>query len=330
MTAVTAGLQLDPLDPDDEAGVADWLALLDATVGDVPDQPPPCPTDQVGSLHHAPPDTALEGWVARLDGRLVGALRLALPAGAAAARIDQLLVHPDLRRRRVGRALYEHALRRATAHGRETITGTVVEALPGGPPRDPAPAVFAAASGANRAGAGVRQRLDLDRDDPPAAIPPVGYVLARWGTVTPDCLVHAVSALETMLGDGPLDGPLDATYARRFETMRLGRGRRAHHTGVVHEASGRLIGYTSLSMTVSNPEHALQGMTVVHAEHRGHGLGLVLKRANLAHARHLESALRVVDTTNDEDNYPMIAVNRAMGFTPRDRWVVWNRPLPPR
>jgi GNAT superfamily N-acetyltransferase len=326
-------LQHHRLAADDEDTVAEWLALLAAAADDLPESPAPCPIDMAGSLRFAPPDTALEDWVVRREGRVVGSLRLALPADAPMMRVDQLLVHPALRRQGIGRALHKHALRRTAAHSSKGLTGTLVEALPDGPPRDPGPAAFATAVGAVRSaeGAGVHQLLDLAVHDPLAAgapAVPAGYALVTWGTVTPQEYAVPVSALEQSLGSASQDELPDAvesSYARRFETMRIGRGRRAYHTGVVHQADARLVGYTSISMTTGNPHHALQGMTVVHTAHRGHGLGLVIKLANLHWVRWHEPALRLLETTNAEDNDAMIAVNAAMGYRAHDRWVVWNQ-----
>lgn len=323
----TVSTVLGPLDASDEPAVAGWLALLAESAGDTVD-PPPCPVDMVGSLRFAPPDTELDDWVACRDGQVVGALRLALPAGAPVVRVDQLLVHPRLRRTGVGRMLFDHARERVAAHGRSSLTGTVVEPLTG----SSGPALFAAAVGAVRSssGAGVHQWLDLSRHDPLAAgVPPVpaGYRLVTWGTITPEEYAVAVSALELTLGGASLaeaEQQVETSYARRFEKMRVGRGRRAYHTGVVSEADGRLVGYTSISKTTGNPAHALQGMTVVHTSHRGHGLGMVIKLANLARAKENEPALRMLETTNAADNEAMIAVNEAMGYRAHDRWTSWT------
>ncbi|MFE0254441.1 GNAT family N-acetyltransferase [Streptomyces sp. NPDC059010] len=326
-------LEFVPLSADDDETAGQWLDLLAESSGDVPHAAPPCNVDMIGSLRHAPPATALDDWVARADGKVVGALRLVLPEGAPAARVDQLLVHPRLRRRGIGRALHAHALELAGKHGRSTLSATLTEGLPDGPPLGAGPAAFAAAMGAVRADVpgGLHQWLDLGRHNPladgvPAA--PPGYWLVTWGTVTPDEYALQVSALELSLGDAPADAAqqeVRTSYARQFEKMRVGRGRRAHHTGVVHEASGQLAGYTSVSKTTGNPEYLLQGMTVVHRAHRGHGLGLLLKLANLDLALRHEPQVRLVETANDETNRPMIAVNEAMGFEPYDRMVSWTR-----
>ncbi|MGW5420384.1 GNAT family N-acetyltransferase [Streptomyces sp. NPDC003943] len=330
-------LEFVPLAADDDETVGQWLDLMAVATAAGPRSAPPCNVDLVGSLRFAPPATVLDDWVVRSEGRVVGALRLALPEGAPSARVDQLVVHPALRRRGIGRALHDHALSLARKHGRSSLAATVVESLPAGPPQDPAPAAFAAATGGSRAGipAGVHQWLDLRRHDPLAGgVPavPAGYSLVTWGTITPDEYAVPVSRLELSLGDAAADRAEEdvrTSYARQFETMRVGRGRRAHHTGVVHQESGTLAGYTSVSKTAGNPEYALQGMTVVHRDHRGHRLGLLLKLANLAYVLRHEPEVRLIETANAEDNHPVIALNAAMGFEPYDRWVFWTRAVDP-
>jgi GNAT superfamily N-acetyltransferase len=341
MSRTLSTVNIVALAADDEPTTEGWLALLDAAGGHFPESAPPCRVDLTGSLRFAPPEVTLGDWVACRDGIVIGALRLAFPDGAEVARVDQLLVHPDARRQGIGRMLHEHALRQAAEHGAATLTAMIVEALPDGPHRDLAPAAFAAAMGATRSPepAGLHQWLDLDTTDPLASgVPamPDGYRLVTWGTITPDEYAIAVSTLERSLGTGQWDSEedtgntVDTSYARRFETMRVGRGRRAYHTGVIYEASDRLVGYTSISKTTGNPEYALQGMTVVHDAHRGHGLGLILKLANLEYALRHEPGLRKLETANDETNTAMVAVNAAMGYRPDVRWVRWSRPVPQR
>ena len=149
--AVAGMLAFRPLTADDDDIVPQWLGMLQLAAGDQPDSPAPCPVDMVGSLRFGPPATTLDDWVVCREDRVVGSVRLALHAAAGQARVDSLLVHPDFRRRGIGRALTAHAADRATRHGRRVLSLTVTEALPGGPPRDTAPAAFAAAVGATPA-----------------------------------------------------------------------------------------------------------------------------------------------------------------------------------
>src|SRR5690606_8889379 len=98
-------LEWHRLDPDSEKLLDGWLTLSTESADTSGYTPPPCPVDLVGSVRFAPPDTELEDWVVCRDGTVVGALRLALPAAAPVVRVDQLLVHPNHRRRGIGRAL---------------------------------------------------------------------------------------------------------------------------------------------------------------------------------------------------------------------------------
>ncbi|MEU0133139.1 GNAT family N-acetyltransferase [Streptomyces sp. NPDC006296] len=341
MNDTAADLRFVPLDAGDPATLDAWLRLTLDGAEDVPlSAAPPCAVDLAGSVRFAPPDTALAGEVALLRGEAVGAVRLVLPDGAPVAVVDQLLTAPKERRRGIGTALFRRAGALAAEHGRTLLVGDVVGALPGGPERQEGPAAFAAAMGATVPDGpeGIHQWLDLDRHDPlSGGVPevPAGYRLQRWGTITPDRLAVAVSRLETSLGTSLPEtweeGPeaVRTSRVRRFERMRVGRGRRAYHVGAVHEETGRLAGFTSASKTTGNPEHLLQGMTVVAEAHRGHGLGLLLKLANLAHVREYEPRVRLIETANADGNRPMIALNEAMGFVPQERFVSWEAPVAP-
>ncbi|MEV7298213.1 GNAT family N-acetyltransferase [Streptomyces clavifer] len=339
MNDIAHELRFVPLTADDAPVLAAWLRLTTESADDVPlSAAPPCAADLAGSVRFAPPGTALVGEAAYRDGELIGAIRLVLPDGAPVAVVDQLLVDPALRRQGVGTALAVRARELAAAHGRTALVADLVQALPGGPDRDGGPAAFTAAvGGAPAAGPeGIHQWLDLDRHDPLAdGVPevPAGYRLVTWGTITPDRFAVAVSELGQTLGSSDPQSwdtspeAIRTSHVRRYERMRVGRGRRAYHAGVVHEESGELAGFTSVSKTTGNPEHALQGMTVVGRDHRGHRLGRLLKLANLAHVREYEPSVRLIETANADDNHPMIALNEAMGFVPQERLVSWEAPV---
>ena len=106
--------------------------------------------------------------------------------------------------------------------------------------------------------------------------------------------------------------------------MRAGRQRHAWQTAVRHRVTGRLVAWTSLTMTHSVRTGALRSTSVVHPRHRGHGLGLLMKLENLRHALRHEPCLRMVETFNAVDNHPTQRVNLALGFQPVDRSVTWE------
>jgi hypothetical protein len=62
---------------------------------------------------------------------------------------------------------------------------------------------------------------------------------------------------------------------RRIAAM----GRRVVDTFALHEASGVLVGYTQVQVPRESPAVAFQQDTLVMREHRGHRLGLRMKRS---------------------------------------------------
>jgi len=124
--------------PYDDPAQADYLSVAAAARGhDVPDFPPPCPVRFAGMLRFPEKSVESLAFVAYLDGVPAGTLSMWLPLldNVGNARLD-LQVHPALRRRGVGRALYDFAVAQARPRGRVRIISDSVATLPGGTPRD--------------------------------------------------------------------------------------------------------------------------------------------------------------------------------------------------
>ena len=98
-------------------------------------------------------------------------------------------------------------------------------------------------------------------------------------------------------------------------------------TAARHFASGHVVGYTEVVVPLGAPESAWQHDTLVVREHRGHGLGLAMKVANLWALLERHPAVRSINTWNAEDNAPMIAVNEEMGFEPVAHSAYWRREI---
>lgn len=305
--------------------VQGWLELERVAAEASAAEARPCSLDLEGSLRYFPPTTTLEDWVA-VDERttVVGVLRLADVAGSTALRVDELLVHPQYRGRGLGADLVAWALTRAGCRQKTEVHASFTAPLAEVRSQS-ATERLAAAVGAEVVALGLNQQLVV-AGTPLGVDLAAGYELVHWGTVIPDRYACAASVLETSAGRDPLPqcGPgtaeLAGCYVRQFETMRVGRARRAHQTGVL-DASGALVGFTCLSMTTGEPRVALQAMTVVATAHRGRGLAAALKRANLRRAVAAEPGLETVQTGNDLDNGPMLALNRSLGFEAIDRQV---------
>lgn len=123
--ATPAGLVLSPLSPEDAGEVLTIQRaafVSEALIYGTADMPPLVQTlDEVRAELQ---DGA--GWVARLDGRLVGAIRTREADGVLL--IGRIAIAPDLHGSGIGRALLEAAESSATAADAELFTGSLSEA----------------------------------------------------------------------------------------------------------------------------------------------------------------------------------------------------------
>jgi GNAT superfamily N-acetyltransferase len=334
--------EITRLDPADEATFEAVQSLRVAIeAADLPDFPPPCPYAFRGELTFPRTAKRAEHFVARTGGEVVGYLALELPLRENLDNADvTIAVHPEHRRRGVGRALYAYLLERMREQGRIRYAAGTVETLPGGPARDGAGRRFATAVGAKPALDEVRRRLDLpglaepalDRLVEQARAKAAGYQVVTWSDRTPDQFAADAGYLDgRLVSDAPMGDlrwePAQVDVARLRESeaaMAAGRWH-LYSAGAVHQPSGRLVALTTLARQETSPWHAFQWITLVDPAHRGHRLGALVKVANLRLAREHEPELRVIDTWNAAVNRHMIAINEAMGFRPVDAWVNWQQ-----
>lgn len=84
---------------------------------------------------------------------------------------------------------------------------------------------------------------------------------------------------------------------------------------VARASGGKLVGYTELGYKrTPTTSMATQQDTFVEEEHRGHGLGLLLKRATHSALPHLAPAISLVMTWNAASNQAMQHVNNQLGY----------------
>lgn len=93
----------------------------------------------------------------------------------------------------------------------------------------------------------------------------------------------------------------------------------------VHRPTGAIAAYTFYEWPVEAPAGVWQSDTFVDREHRGHRLGMLLKAVNLEHLLELNPATARIHTWNAGENEHMLAINRAMGFTPRSVEGAWEK-----
>jgi GNAT superfamily N-acetyltransferase len=99
-------------------------------------------------------------------------------------------------------------------------------------------------------------------------------------------------------------------------------------TAVEHVPSGRIAGFTTLSVPSEVDRTISQEDTLVRREYRGHRLGMLLKLANLIEVQRLHPGHPAVITFNAEENRHMLDVNEAVGFVPIGYEGAWRKDLP--
>jgi hypothetical protein len=161
-----------------------------------------------------------------------------------------------------------------------------------------------------------------------------GYAVRQWTDFAPDDLIDDVAYLDGRLStDAPMGDlglepdNVDADRIRAVEQVVVKRGRHSFHSGIVHEASGRLVAWTTISNDLDVPWHAWQQITIVDPDHRGHRLGALVKVENLRFFRANMPEVQIVDTFNAAENSYMIAINEDMGFRPKFAFANWKREI---
>ncbi len=273
-------------------------------------------------------------WVGLLDdGSPVGSLSIMLPQldNLTVAHVDGA-VHPEASGRGLGRELLAHALAVVRAEGRSRV---FIEA-PQLPDGRPGPAFgMLTGVGARRVLDDDRRVLDL-RAHPPGdpAVAPEGYQVVQWTDRAPEALVEGCAYL---LGRMVLDMPMgesdyeqekwDVARYRASEQDARDRGRTRVSTAVVHLASGAVVGVSDIGINQRRPDVCYQWNTIVDPDHRGRGLGLVLKTHNHRHLLATCPEARWINTWNASTNAHMVPINDRLGYRVAERWSEWQLDL---
>jgi GNAT superfamily N-acetyltransferase len=320
---------------DDTAAIDAWFDLQQTWAREMPGQPDSCRTFTRATLRAPWPDEEERAFLATAAG---------VPVGFCVATLHlldnrdvlgcELVVHPDHRGNGYGRALLAELL----AVARESGCTRLLAELP----MDGPAAVWARNRGARPVMVEMHRRLDLTIVDEPAYDALLadakshskGYSVLQWTSPVPEEHLAGCAVLEgKMSTDVPIDDlhwepeVYDVDRMRRRDQMIVARGMRQYTSVARHDATGELVGSTTLTRLDTVPDSLDQWETIVLAEHRGHRLGMLLKIENLRFARREEAALRFVDTVNADSNAPMLRVNLALGFAPVRAWGEWELPV---
>lgn len=160
------------------------------------------------------------------------------------------------------------------------------------------------------------------------------YELQTWQAPTPDDLLPGVALLRTrMATDAPSGGmaaaadPWDAQRVAESEDALLRTRRGRLYAGAVERSTGTLVAFTEIDLPVIADAPADQQYTLVLREHRGHGLGTLVKVANLRQLATASPSTTQVKTFNADENAPMLRINRLLGFRPDTLSAAWRLDL---
>lgn len=310
------------LDPaDDEALHAAYGLLVVVNTAEPASPPIPGEAEVRAKVRSGDPArTSVRVTAAHLGDRLAGVAIVSLPheGNRHTAFVGPFVVDPGLRRRGVGRVLLDAVCGAARADGRTVLLGLVRRL----DPQTPSPGQrFAEAVGATLTGRSLEQVVDVaavaeartdDATDP--------YEVLDWTDTAPGDLVEGWARLRARMStDTPADDRpdepevWDTDRVRDSERRFTAQGRTCLVTAARHRSSGDLVAYTMVSVARDEPRTAYQEDTLVAAGHRGHGLGLRLKRRTLARLAVASPATVDVLTWNSSTNTAMLAVNAALG-----------------
>jgi GNAT superfamily N-acetyltransferase len=228
-------------------------------------------------------------------------------------------VHPDHRRRGIGRSWIPLILQLMARHGCTTLTMDTHEE---------SGHQFLKWMGAEGKSAGAENRLELADVDWAMLRTWVEDGAARssstrlevydghlpeamWDEYCP----QFAALLNTMPWDDLDHGEITVTRAELADWyQQLDEQGGTDYTMLTREPDGTISGITDMNFAPYWPQVIDQGFTGVRADARGRGLGKWLKAGMLLHVRNIYPDLKTVITGNAASNDPMLAINKKMGF----------------
>lgn len=153
------------------------------------------------------------------------------------------------------------------------------------------------------------------------------YRTHQWLDTCPERWAEDVARLEHSFSGGQDDsgGGGDVAKLREAEEFSAMTGRRTIITAAESLASGTLIGFTSISILSHRQDVAFQDETLVYPEHKGKGVGLRIKVANMARVLREFPQVRTVYTWNAPENSQMLELNAQLGFVAAGITGQWRK-----
>ncbi len=296
------------------------------------------------------------GYVARIEGRLVGAvtLEVSLSEGADTVEFDLLVPAAEW-----GHGVEDALLGAVTADAVRdgmSLLQTWTLHRPGGPgDRMLAPGTgWGTVTATPLAGLLARSGFALEQVERTSAfelnqetaalqdalddalrIAGPDYRLVSWTPPTPPSHRAGYADLRARMDTDPPKGGLEV-LAEEWDPGRILRRDRLFLDGgqflsvvaVEHVPTGELVAFNELVIGPDRTASTQQLGTLVRAEHRGRRLGTVVKCAGLLRWQELMPSSARVLTFNAEENRRMLDVNESLGFVAVSAAGGWQRRLP--
>ena len=303
--------------------------LNEVLAADLPEDPPWQDVQVREYLAETMPGERRISWVAEDDrlpegeSRIFGHVSVLLLGDIG---VLEVLVHPALRRRGLGRQLVAVAARRVYLEGFSSMGVEVIGDTPAIP--------FYEALGFEREYVETRSVLNLSKVDWDslgimARAIGDGYRIEYHPGGPPEELLeaYAQAKLEAPDEDDDLDlAPRSSDPQRLRDSLHTlhKRGLKPYIVLAMHEATGVVAGLTEVVVPAQHPERADQYDTIVVRAHQGYGIDRAIKARMLFELRNAEPGLLEVQTWNAQANESMLKVNAELGYQPDRDWYEYG------
>lgn len=335
-TAVPAGYAIERVDLSQASDglMAQVVALTHALDAEARPEDPPYPAQVIEARFRATSKLWQRSeWIALAEGRLIGHATFVMNFTGSNEHIREvgISVHPDHRRRGLGRALFAAGVSAIVEGEAKLVEWWTTTRVPAGQ----------AVSERLRAKRGLHMRasqLDLasvDRElmDRWAAIEPAGHRLVWIDDDIPAELLE--QALEAFRAINRMpredlemeDWKFTEETTRDWERTRKARGMTQWLILAIEEATGAAAGFTNVVFDRRYAHLVDQGGTAVDPTHQGRGIGKWMKAVMVRRILADLPQARFIRTENARTNAPMLAINHGMGFQLVWESDVWQLPF---
>jgi GNAT superfamily N-acetyltransferase len=264
---------------------------------------------------HKPFSRRIAWLAAQADGTPVGSAFLRLNTRKAHAHLGEaeLNVHPANRGRGIGTLLLGALVGGARDHD--------VRALLADVDADSVGDRFLQRRGFGIGLTLIYARLDLSTTTPDVPEVP-GYRLVSWAGVPPDELLQTFTDARAGMHDAPsgtIEAAVDVWDVERTRYAAQLIAQRGEHLAVVAamDSTGRIAGFTEVVVPGDGKGDGQHYGTAVLPEHRGRGLALWMKAAQIHETRRRFPDLDGLLTDTVDTNTPMRRTNDRLGYRPQ-------------